>query len=193
VLSAVLDLPVGRGRRFAGDIGPVADKVIGGWGVNSIITLQSGFPLSIQGCPGLLSEAGLPNVGCSRVTRTGPSKVNSGSLNDRLTQWFDTSVFVHTDDYSYGNDSRTEPNIRADGIKNIDFAAFKNTKFGPDGRIGLEFRAEFFNFFNHPQFGPPNTSWGKTPLDPVSPGTFGEVTSQYNLPRVIQFGLRATF
>jgi len=193
VLSGVLDLPVGRGKRFAGDASPVTDKVIGGWGVNAIITLQSGFPLSMGGCPGLLSESGVPNVGCSRVTRTRLSKLTSGSLTDRLTQWFDTSVFVHTDDYSYGNDSRTEPNIRADGIKNIDFAAFKNTKFGPDGRIGLEFRAEFFNFFNHPQFSPPNTGFGNTPLNPVSPGTFGEVTAQYNLPRVIQFGLRLSF
>jgi hypothetical protein len=185
VLSGVLDLPVGRGKKFAGDIGPVADKVIGGWGVNAIITLQSGFPLSMGGCPGLLSESGIPNVGCSRATRLRHSKLTSGSLNTRLNEWFDTSAFVHTNDYSYGYDSRTEPNIRADGIKNIDFAAFKNTKFGPDDRLGLEFRAEFFNFFNHPQFSPPDTN--------VGGANFGRVTAQYNLPRVIQFGLRLTF
>jgi len=190
VLSGVLDLPVGKGKRFAGDISPVADKVIGGWGVNAIITLQSGFPLSMGGCPGLLSDAGIPNAGCSRATRTGHEKLTSGSLSTRLNEWFDTSVFSHTNDYSYGNDSRTEPSLRADGVKNIDFAAFKNTKFGPDDRLGLEFRAEFFNFFNHPQFAPPNTGC----CTPVSAGgTFGQVTSQYNLPRVIQFGLRMTF
>jgi hypothetical protein len=190
IMSAVLDLPVGKGKKFANDLGPVADKVIGGWGVNSIITLQRGFPLSMGGCPGLLSDAGIPNSGCSRATRTGHEKLTSGSLNTRLNEWFDTSVFSHTNDYSYGNDSRTEPSLRADGIKNIDFAAFKNTKFGRDDRLGLEFRAEFFNFFNHPQFSPPNTGC----CTPVSQGgTFGQVTSQYNLPRVIQFGLRMTF
>ena len=64
--------------------------------------------------------------------------------------------------------------------KNFDFAAFKNTKFGPEDRIGLEFRAEFFNLFNRTQFNPPNTSCcGGT--------SFGQVTGQYNLPRVIQF------
>jgi len=121
--------------------------------------------------------------------------MTSGSLNQRLTEWFDTSAFAFTNNYGYGTDSRTEPNLRADGIKNIDFAAFKNTKFGPDDRLGLEFRAEFFNFFNHPQFAPPNTGCC-TPVQrngvPLG-GTFGQVTSQYNLPRVIQFGLRMTF
>src|SRR5204862_8272515 len=136
----------------------------------------------IAGCPGLLSDAGIPNSGCSRATRTGSEKLTSGSLNTRLNEWFDTSVFSHTNDYGYGNVGRTEPSLRSDGIKNIDFAAFKNTKFGPDDRIGLEFRAEFFNFFNHPQFSPPNTSFG-------SPD-FRKVTTQYNLPRVIQFVLR---
>jgi len=185
VLSGVLDLPVGRGKKFAGDVGPVADKVIGGWGVNTIVTLQSGFPLSIGGCNGALANTGIPNVGCPRATIVGPRKMTSGSLNQRLTEWFDTSAFAFTNNYGYGTDSRTEPNLRGDGSKNIDFAAFKNTKFGPDDRLGLEFRAEFFNFFNHPQFSPPNTSFG-------SPN-FGQVTSQYNLPRVIQFGLRLTF
>src|SRR5207253_5806503 len=59
VLSGVLDLPVGRGKKFAGDVSGATDKVIGGWGVNAIITLQSGFPLSMGGCPGLLSESGV--------------------------------------------------------------------------------------------------------------------------------------
>jgi hypothetical protein len=185
VLSAVLDLPVGKGKRFANDAGPVADKIIGGWGVNSIITLQSGFPLTIGGCNGLLCQSGIPNVGSPRATIVGSRKITSGGLNQRLAEWFDTSAFAFTNNYGYGTDSRTEPNLRSDGIKNIDFAAFKNTKFGPDDRIGLEFRAEFFNFFNHPQFSPPNTSFG-------SPD-FGKVTAQYNLPRVIQFGLRLSF
>lgn len=186
VLSAVLDLPVGKGKRFANDAGPVVDKLIGGWGVNSIITLQSGFPLTIGGCNGLLCQAGIPNTGSPRATIVGSRKMNdSGALNSKLTEWFDTSAFAFTNNYGYGTDSRTEPNLRSDGIKNIDFSAFKNTKFGPDDRLGLEFRAEFFNFFNHPQFNPPNTSFG-------SPD-FGKVTAQYNLPRVIQFGLRMTF
>jgi carboxypeptidase family protein/TonB-dependent receptor-like protein len=190
VLSGVLDLPVGRGKKFAGDVSPVANKIIGGWGVNTIITLQRGFPLSIAGT-GALSNAGIPNVGSPRASIVGPRRMNNASsLNARLNEWFDTSAFAPTSGFGYGTDSRTEPNLRADGIKNIDFAAVKSTQFGPDDRLALEFRAEFFNFFNHPQFAPPNTSCCQSV---AQNGTFGQVTSQYNLPRVIQFGLRMSF
>ncbi len=186
VLASVLDLPFGKGKKFANNLNGVANKLIGGWGINTIITFQRGFPIIIGGCPGLLSDSGVPNVGCSRNTRTGPSHLTSGSLDARLAHWFDTSVFTHTNDYGYGTDSRTEPNIRSDGMKNFDFAIFKNTKFGPEERLGVEFRAEFFNGFNHPQFSPPNSGCcGST--------SFGQVTSQYNLPRIVQFALRFTF
>jgi len=186
VLGSVLDLPLGKGKKYANNLGTVAEKLIGGWGINTIITFQRGFPIIIGGCPGLLSESGVPNVGCSRNTRTALSHLTSGSLDARLAHWFDTSVFTHTNDYSYGTDSRTEPNIRSDGEKNFDFAFFKNTKFGPDERLNVQFRAEFFNGFNHPQFSPPNSGC-------CGGADFGRVTSQYNLPRQVQFALRFTF
>jgi hypothetical protein len=190
VLASVLDLPFGRGKKFGSNLNGVANKLISGWGVDTIITFQRGFPIIISGCPGLLSSSGVPNVGCSRATRTKVSSLMGGSLNDRLNQWFDTSVFTNTNDYSYGNDTRTEPNIRNDGSRNFDFAFFKNTRFGPDERLGAEFRAEFFNGFNHPQFNPPNTNCCSSV---AQGGSFGQVTGQYNLPRLIQFALRFTF
>jgi len=188
VASYVLDLPVGRGKKFGNNLSPVANGLVSGWGINGIITLQSGFPLNIGGASDNLcnSVSGVQIGGC-RAERTGTAHLTSGSLNDQLNKWFTTSVFTSTssNDWTRGNDSRTEPNIRQDGQGNFDFAAFKNTQFGPDGRLGLEFRAEFFNIFNHPQFSAPNTS--------VTSGAFGQVTSQYNLPRIIQFGLKFTF
>jgi carboxypeptidase family protein len=186
VLASVLDLPFGKGKKYANNLGTVADKLIGGWGINTIITVQRGFPIIIGGCPGPLSNSGIPNVGCARNTRTALSKQTSGSLDARLARWFDTSVFTNGNDYGYGTDSRTEPNIRSDGMKNFDFAVFKNTKFGPDQRLGAEFRAEFFNGFNHPQFSPPNSGC-------CGGNDFGRVSGQYNLPRQVQFALRFTF
>jgi hypothetical protein len=185
VIGSVLDLPVGHGKKFGANVNTFTDKVIGGWGVNTIITFQSGYPVIVGGCPGALSNSGIPNAGCARPTRTHLSHMTSGSKNQKLAQWFDTSVFTAGDptNYGFGTDSRTEPNIRDDGQKNFDFAAFKNTKFGPDGRFGFEFRGEFFNLFNRTQFNPPN-AWG---------GQFGQVTGQYNLPRVVQFAGRITF
>ncbi len=185
VLGSILDLPIGKGKALGGNMSGVADKVVGGWGINTIITFQSGYPIIVGGCPGALSNSGIPNVGCARPTRTHLSHLTSGSKNQKIAKWYDTSVFTAGDptNYGYGTDSRTEPNIRDDGQKNFDFAAFKNTKFGPDGRIGVEFRGEFFNLFNRVQFNPPN-GWGSQ---------FGQVTGQYNLPRVVQFALRTTF
>jgi hypothetical protein len=185
VIGSVLDLPFGHGKALASNVNTVTDKFIGGWGVNTIITFQSGFPVIVGGCPGALSNSGIPNAGCARATRTALSHLTGGSKDQKLAKWFDTSVFTPGAPtyYGFGTDSRTEPNIRADGQKNFDFAAFKNTKFGPDGRFGVEFRGEFFNLFNRTQFNPPQP-WGSQ---------FGQVTGQYNLPRVIQFALRATF
>ena len=185
VIGSILDLPVGRGKAIGGNMNPVADKFVGGWGVNTIITFQSGYPIIVGGCPGALSNSGIPNTGCARTTRTALSHQTSGSKDKKLAMWYDTSVFTAGDptNYGYGTDSRTEPNIRTDGQKNFDFAGFKNTKFGPDGRFGFEFRGEFFNLFNRTQFNPP-AGWGSQ---------FGEVTGQYNLPRVVQFAGRITF
>ena len=78
-----------------------------------------------------------------------------------------------------------DPTLRQDGVAAFDFALFKKTYFGPDGRFNIEFRTEFFNMFNHPQYGPPNTSLGSS--------TFGQVTSTVNNPRLIQFGLKFAF
>ncbi len=188
VLASVLDLPVGRGKKFLKNLSPVANKIVGGWGVNTIITFQNGFPVIIGGCPGALSNAGINEVGCSLPTRVGAETMTTGTLDQKLAHWFNTSVFTagNPNIYNYGNDSRTEPNLRDDGVKNFDFAFFKNTKFGHDERFGVEFRAEFFNLFNRVQFSPPNTSC-------CGGASFGQVTGQYNLPRIIQFALRTTF
>ena len=186
MLGSVLDLPFGRGKKFANNWSGVANKLVSGWGVDTIITFEKGFPIIIGGCPGPLSNSGIPNVGCARAARAGVSHLTSGSLEDKLNRWFDTSVFTNGKDFGYGTDTRTEPNIRGDGSNNWDFAVFKNTKFGPEDRLGMEFRTEFFNGFNHPRFSAPNTGC-------CGGGDFGRVTVQYNLPRLIQFGLRFTF
>jgi hypothetical protein len=185
VIGSILDLPVGQGKTFGKNVNALTDKFIGGWGVNTIITFQRGFPIIVGGCPGALSNSGIPEVGCARATRTAPSHDLSGSKDQKLAEWYDTSVFTAgaPNNYGYGTDSRVEPNIRGDGQKNFDFAAFKNIKFGPDGRFTFEFRGEFFNLFNRTQFNPPQ-GWGSQ---------FGQVTGQYNLPRVIQFAGRVSF
>ena len=95
-----------------------------------------------------------------------------------------------------------DSSLRQDGVKNFDFSVFKRTTFGPGERMNLEFRTEFFNIFNHPQFAAPNTScvpFQASPTAPVicsTPATgsnFGVVTSTLGNPRLVQFGLKFAF
>src|SRR5467141_5270662 len=97
VLASVPDLPFGKGKKFANNLNGVANKLVSGWGIDTIITFQKGFPIIIGGCPGALSNSGIPNVPCARPTRTSLSHLTSGSLDDRLAHWFDTSVFTKGD------------------------------------------------------------------------------------------------
>ena len=73
--------------------------------------------------------------------------------------------------------------MRSDGLKNVDLSVFKN--FAISEGIIAALRVEFFNFFNTPQFAEPNSNFGT--------GSFGTVTSQENIPRQIQLGMRITF
>jgi hypothetical protein len=79
----------------------------------------------------------------------------------------------------------TLPNVRTQGIDNLDFALFKNTTFGPENKMGLQFRAEVFNLANRVQFGYPGQAFGTA--------QFGIVSSQLNQPRLIQLALRFSF
>jgi hypothetical protein len=185
VISYVLDLPFGRGRRYMSGATGAMDKLIGGWGVDGVTIFQSGFPLvfsnSDPNYATLFGAGSRPNyiAGCNKSAPAGGSA--------QLNEWFNTACFSAPADFTFGNESRTDPTLRGDGVKNFDFSVFKRTKFGPDEKLGLEFRTEFFNLFNRTQFAPPNTSFGSA--------TFGQVTSTYpgTNPRLIQFGLKFLF
>lgn len=81
--------------------------------------------------------------------------------------------------------------ISGPGFVNTDFSVIKRFAFREN--LGLDFRAEFFNLFNHAQFDTPSFFGGGTGADLNAPGQFGRITSTVNNPRVIQFGLKFTF
>jgi hypothetical protein len=193
----VYDLPFGHGQRFMSDATGAADKIVSGWGIDGITTFQRGFPLKFTYAGSTpLEGLGLgianirPNVvtGCSKKSHSLPS----------IDEFFNTSCFVLPPAYGYGNEARVDSNLRAPGINNWDLAIFKRTQFGPDNRLGLEFRTEFFNTFNRVQFGFPGTALSAT--GDTTPGTadtnnngFGVISSQNNNPRLIQFALKFLF
>jgi Carboxypeptidase regulatory-like domain/TonB dependent receptor-like, beta-barrel len=185
VISYVLDLPFGRGKKYMSGASGVTDKVVGGWGIDGVTIFQSGFPLvfsnSSPNYVTLFSAGSRPNsvAGCNKSAPVGGSA--------KLGEWFNTTCFSAPADFTFGNEPRTDSTLRGDGVKNFDFSLFKRTRFGPDEKLGVEFRAEFFNLFNRTQFAPPNASLGSA--------TFGQVTSTFpgTNPRLIQFGLKFAF
>jgi hypothetical protein len=188
VLSYVYDLPFGHGQKYMSDASGVMGKVVSGWGVDGVTTFQKGFPLPISfGASTPLSNAGFqqnfqlrPNVvaGCDKST---PHVQTANGI-----AWINQSCFTAPGPWEFGDESRVDSTLRGQGINNWDIALFKTTNFGPDNKLGLQFRTEFFNTFNRVQFGPPNTSC-------CSASSFGFVNSQLNTPRLIQFALKFLF
>ncbi len=180
VVSYVYDLQIGRGKKFLNGLPSVANAVISGWGINGITTLQAGTPLSFLTNLNTSNSLGgnqRPNVAANC------NKSTSGSAQSRINQWFNTSCFSQPTAFTFGNEARTDPDLRTAGIANWDFAAFKDTKVHE--QFALQFRAEVFNLFNRVQFGAPNQSFGSS--------TFGVVTTQANNQRLVQLALRLKF
>jgi len=182
-VSYVLDLPMGKGKKLLSNVSGPADKLVSGWGINGMTTLQMGFPLGLTASPNQLSGWNLglrPNVvaGCNPV-KTGPAQA-------RLTQWFNTACYSVPASYTFGSASRTDPVLRGHGTNNFDFAVFKRTTIGE--RVRLEFRTEFFNVFNRVRFASPGLT-----ASTASTSTFGQVNNQANSPRLIQLALRLSY
>jgi hypothetical protein len=184
VVSYVLNLPFGTNQRFFGSTGPVMNRIIGGWSINGITTLQSGFPLAFtmySNQTGSLGGGSRPNV------VPGVNKKVAGSAQSRFVAnngtWFNTAAFATPNPYTFGNESRLDNTLRDAGIANWDFTAGKAIPISE--RLNFDFKAEIFNLFNRVQFGDPNTQKN-------SP-TFGQVSTQLNTPRLVQFTGRFTF
>jgi len=184
VISYVLDLPFGHGKRFLSDVSGPASKVVSGWGMDGVTTFQRGFPIKISdGNGNSLTALGLGTGQLRPDVVAGCDKTTSGSSYSRINDWFNKACFTDPGAYSFGNEGRVDSTLRQQGVVNFDFAVFKKTSITE--RINFEFRTEFFNLFNHTQFGPPNGTFGSS--------NFGVITNQVNLPRLIQFGLKLNF
>jgi hypothetical protein len=196
VVSYVLDLPFGRGKEFLSAIEGAADKLLSGWGIDGVSTFQRGFPLVFTNGQAngttLFGGGSRPNfaAGCREaVDESDTSRL--GNPNDLgIPRWFNTACFTAPPDFAFGDESRVDARLRAQGINNFDFALFKKTTFGPDERFGLEFRTEFFNIFNRTQFAPPNTTCCTS-----NNKNFGVVTGTAagTNPRLVQFALKFLF
>ncbi len=180
VVSYVLDIPVGHGRKYMANSNGLVNAVIGGWGVQGVTTLQTGFPLHFSTNSNTTNSFGggqRPNVivGCDKSI--------SGGITNKLNEYFNTACFSQPAAFTFGSESRTDPSLRAPGEANWDFSAYKS--FPITEHANVQFRAEFFNIFNRVQFGYPGQTFGSS--------NFGQITNQVNSPRLIQFAGRFSF
>ena len=173
VWSSIYDLPLGRGRRHL-QRGPIA-QVLGGWSIGSIVTLQSGGPFTVQ------MIADTTNAFAAGALRANVLRDPTLPASERsVGKWFATDAFQAPPPYTFGNAGRGI--LRSDGRTNFDFSVLKNFAFTE--RTSLQFRGQFFNTFNHPDFSPPAHVFG-------APG-FGSISAATD-PRSIQFALRLGF
>jgi hypothetical protein len=191
VISYVLDLPFGHGKAFANNMNGIANGAVSGWGVDGITTFQRGFPLKINwaGPSTALEGAGL---GVANVRPDVIPGCNVKAGGGHITNWFNTNCFAPPPQWGFGDEARVDPVLRGPGINNFDFAIFKRTKVTE--RLGIEFRTEFFNLFNHPYFNVPGNGYNGTPTG----NGFGVITSTVGAgvaspERIIQFALKVVF
>ena len=191
-VNFIYDIPI-----FRDSSNKLLKSTVGGWQISGIVTLQSGEPIHI-------SEGGIQN--CAQGANNDPVKC-AGSLNGTgnissiipnadnrpnvsgsvsypktVKSWFSASAFAPTVAGTWGN--LPFNSIRAPGRQNWNLALFKSFLFSETRGSKLEFRAEFFNAFNHTEFN--NIS------NTFTNGDFGAVTSAHD-PREIQLGLKLYF
>jgi hypothetical protein len=164
VVNAIYDLPL-RGNRF-----------VEGWQLATIVQLQTGNPVNI-----ITSNATLNGVANTiRPDITGPV-----TILGNVERWFDTSVFISQP--RFGNLGRNL--ITGPGFSNTDFSIIKNTSIGE--RFRLQFRAEFFDLFNHANFGQPGNVVGSANFGRITSTRFP--TGESGSSRQVQFALKASF
>lgn len=180
-INGSYDLPVGRGKSFLNNYQGWPEKLVSGWTLSGITTLQSGFPFS-------------PQLGFNPTNNGDSRNPIRPSYNPAFTgniilgspnQYFNPSAFVVPANGTYGNVGRDT--LIGPGIAQLDLALMKNTSISE--RVHLQFRAEFFNIFNRANFNTPNAVVF-TSSSPIPSPTAGVISSTSTTSRQIQFGLK---
>jgi Carboxypeptidase regulatory-like domain len=197
--SVLYDLPFGKGKHFGGDWSGPVNAAFGNWKVNVIEKAISGFPLFVvdsnnQSGVNFMwngnvlnrpNEVGDPNRGGPEGgSKTCPSQVHT------LEHWFNPCAFAAPPAGELGDAPRAP--VYGPRFVNTDFSAIKDFPLSFREGMNLQFRAEFFNLFNHAHFFLPGTS-AASMQDFASPSSFGVINATLNDPRFIQFALKLIF
>jgi hypothetical protein len=178
--SWVYELPIGKGKPLSTG-NRAADYIIGNWQVNGIATFRSGQPYEV-GISGDIANTG--NANCCNGYYERLNLVGNPALSNPTPDlWFNRAAFAAPAQYTFGNLGRNA--LRSDGVVNFDLSVFR--RFPLHESVNLEFRAEAFNAFNHPDFGIPTRN--------LSSPNFGRVLNLAagTAPRQLQLGLKLLF
>jgi len=201
VVSYNYDLPFGTHDGLAG-------RLIEGWSVSGVTLLQDGLPITIgdsaagtiYGTAGAVNQSGYaraqmcPGMTYGNIATPGGVEQRLGG-NSGGPGYFNAAAFCPAptigDGTGYGNSGTGI--VLGPGQFNWDISALKTTRITE--RQTVQFRAEFFNAFNHAQFNNPNNSGGflLNAVPDRSSGNFGQITTTSVNPRVIQFALKYLF
>jgi hypothetical protein len=179
VLATIVDLPVGRNRWIGRDMNRIADVFVGGWSVSTILTFQTGTPISLISGGSLEGGVQRPDVTCPQVS-SGISYHQAAATGASI---FNLNCLSSPGDQVAGNAPRYFSQLRSDGIHNVDVSLSK--EFGIREGMKVQVRGEFFNFTNTPRFAIPDTT--------LTDAEFGQVNSTLGSPRVAQVGIRFEF
>ena len=186
-LNALYTLPFGHGQRYASDLSGFAGQLASGWSLASIVTVQSGFPLTPQ-----LSYNPSNNGDTRNPVRPFINPAFHGPLVlGKASRWFNPEAFLGPPNNSgfWGNAGRSI--IPGPGLGTWDFSVMKDTTITE--RFRFQFRAEFFNLLNRANFNTPNLIIF-TPPSATNPtglsGTAGAIASTSTTARQLQFGLK---
>ena len=216
--SVTYELPFGKGKQFGGGWNGPVNAVFGNWEVDGIVRVTTGFPLFVvdsnngnTGKPGASGvafswngnglnrpnqvsdphKAGIvpanPDPACQVLKSQSPL----GRAPDQvgtLDAWFNPCAFAHADPGELGNANRAP--LYGPRFVNTDMSLIKHFPL-PYESMRLDFRAEFFNVFNHPQYYLQGGSSGMQDVNALS--SLGAVNGTVNNPRLIQFALKLNF
>jgi hypothetical protein len=176
----ILDLPIGRGRWVGRGMNTILDAIVGGWSLDSFVTLQTGQPIAVINAASRLTDGNQrPNVACSQLT-TGISYREAARTGQ---PFLNQDCFTDPGDNIPGNAPRHFSNLRGEGIRNLDMSFTKEFHFRE--RAQLQVRAEMFNVANYQRFAFPDVGSGD--------GSFGLINQTTGNFRKMQFGARVQF
>lgn len=180
--NVLYGVPLGAGHRLLGNAKGVAGVFVNGWKIAALGILRTGIANSVFIGTNTFGNGNFTNQRPNAVAGVSPYATNQTPEN-----WLNPAAFSLPATGTFGNLGRNT--IFGPGFQQIDFSLLKDFKLGERGK--LEYRAEFFNIFNHPNFDQPNTTFGTPNFGKIF-NTFGR-TLGLGTSRQIQMALRLSF